>query len=125
VTARILITGSRTWTNQDRIRAVLAYHRQAFPTATLVHGAARGADRIAAEIWTGWGLPAESHPVTSAEWQERPGRAGHDRNAHMVALGAMVCLAFIRNNSPGASDCAARAEHAGIPTYRHCESEQS
>jgi hypothetical protein len=125
MTTRILITGSRTWTNQNRIRAVLAYHCQAFPGATLVHGAARGADRIAADIWTGWGLPTEAHPVTPAQWRERPGRAGHDRNAHMVALGAVVCLAFIRNNSPGATDCAARADNAGIPTYRHRETEQS
>ncbi len=125
MTARILITGSRSWTNHDRIRAVLAYHRKAFPDATLVHGAARGADRIAADIWTGWGLPTEAHPVTAVDWRERPGRAGHDRNAHMVTLGAQICLAFIRDGSPGASDCAARAEHAGIPTYRHRETEQS
>jgi hypothetical protein len=124
MTVRILITGSRTWTNISRISSVLAYHRQAFPGATLVHGDARGADWIAATVWDSWGLPTEAHPVTAADWQERPGRAGHDRNARMVSLGASLCLAFIRNSSPGATACAQLAERAGIPTYRHLETER-
>jgi hypothetical protein len=117
---RILVTGSRDWTDTTRIRAVLSYHRQAFPGAVLVHGGARGADRIAARIWTGWGLPTEAHPVTRQEWAASRG-AGHARNQHMVNLGASVCLAFIRNHSPGATHCAHRAEQADIPTYRHTD----
>jgi hypothetical protein len=37
----------------------------------------------------------------------------------MIALGASVCLAFVRNRSPGASQCAYWAREAGIPTYHH------
>jgi hypothetical protein len=118
MTTRILITGSREWTDTARIRAVLAYHRHAFPDAILVHGNARGADRIAARIWENWGLPTESHPVTSQQWDASRG-AGHDRNRHMIALGAHVCLAFIRNHSPGATQRAREARKAGIPTYLH------
>jgi hypothetical protein len=117
---RILITGSRSWVDYDRLRAILDYHQQAFPAAILVHGAARGVDRAAARIWTGWGLPTEAHPVTAAEWHASRG-AGHARNAHMVQAGAALCLAFIRDGSPGATACAALAEKAGIPTYRHYE----
>jgi hypothetical protein len=116
--ARILITGSREWTDTARIRAVLSYHRQAFPSAILVHGNARGADRIAASIWESWGLPTEPHPVTTQEWDASRG-AGHARNHRMITRGANVCLAFIRNNSPGASQCVREARKAGIPTYTH------
>jgi hypothetical protein len=120
MTARILVTGSREWRDYRRLRAALDYHRQAYPDATLVHGAARGADRAAARIWKAWGLPAEAHPVSPAEWDVNKA-AGHARNARMVQAGADICLAFIRDRSPGASGCAALAEAAGIPTYRHLE----
>jgi SLOG family YspA-like protein len=113
MTSRVLITGSRTWTDNTIIRDALAPYRS--PGAVLVHGDARGADRIAAAIWRRWGLPVESHP---ADWSV--GRAaGVIRNRRMVGLGADVCLAFIRDHSRGATHCAEAAENAGIPTRRH------
>jgi hypothetical protein len=39
----------------------------------------------------------------------------------MVAAGASVCHAFIRDGSRGASHTAALAEAAGIPTHRHTQ----
>ncbi|HEX2301570.1 MAG TPA: DUF2493 domain-containing protein [Pseudonocardiaceae bacterium] len=115
MSGRILITGSRTWTDITPIRTALQYWRHQFPGVVLVHGDARGADRIAAGIWRSWGLPVEAHP---ADWARHGRAAGHRRNRAMVALGADVCLAFIRHHSPGASACAALAEAAAIPTYR-------
>lgn len=117
-TARVLITGSRTWTDSTRIRDVLARWRTRYPTAVLVHGDARGADRIAATIWRHWGLPTEAHP---AHWNQHGRAAGHIRNRHMVTLGATVCVAFIRDHSPGATACTALARHAGIPVDLHTE----
>lgn len=112
---RILVTGSRTWTDRRTIRDALVQAWRDCGDATLVHGDATGADRIAASIWE-WGrLPVEPHP---ADW--RPSgiynpHAGKARNQKMVDLGADLCLAFIRDSSAGATDCAARAEEAGIP----------
>lgn len=113
--ARILVTGSRTWTDNAPIRAELDQWRHRLPGAVLVHGNARGADRIAAAIWRRWDLPTEAHP---AQWNRLGRGAGHARNRAMITLGADVCLAFIRDGSPGATGCAELAEAAGIPTYR-------
>jgi hypothetical protein len=116
VTARILITGSRTWTAVATMRAALALWRQVYPDAVLVHGACWGADLMAAGIWLGWHLPVEPHP---ADWTTHGRAAGFLRNRAMVELGADVCLAFIRDHSLGAEHTAALAEAAGILTRRY------
>jgi hypothetical protein len=110
---RVLVTGSRDWTDTTTIAAVLRRWRT--PGAVLVHGGARGADRIAAAIWRAWGLPTEQH---RADWDRHGNAAGYIRNQHMVTAGATVCLAFILDNSRGATHCAQIAETAGIPTHR-------
>jgi hypothetical protein len=111
---RVLVTGSRTWTNHSVIWAELSAYRMVRPT--LVHGDARGVDRIAAGIWHSWGVPVEAHP---ADWDSHGRGAGMIRNRHMVTLGADVCLAFIHNQSRGATHCANLAEQAGILTRRY------
>jgi hypothetical protein len=84
-------------------------------TITLVHGGARGADSIAESIARRVGMQVECHP---AAWDTRGRAAGVIRNSEMVNAGADVCLAFIRNQSRGATHCAEAAERAGIPTRR-------
>jgi len=83
----------------------------------IVHGGARGADYLAGVAAKRQGFNVEPHPVTNEEWQVKGLSAGHQRNALMVNLGADVCLAFIRNESKGATGCAKLAEKAGIPTH--------
>lgn len=103
---RILITGSRDWTDVDPIRAALLEHGP----GVVVHGAARGADTIAGEIAASLGWLVEAHP---ADWGH--GRsAGVRRNQAMVDLGADVCLAFPLPGSVGTWDCIRRATAAGI-----------
>lgn len=112
---RILVTGSRYWTDAELIGNVLAWFDQlkGGEEMVLVHGAARGADRIAAEIARDLGWTVEPHP---ADWGKYGVSAGPARNAKMVALGAEVCLAFVMPNSVGTWDCVRRAEDAAIPT---------
>ncbi|MEU6342184.1 SLOG family protein [Streptomyces sp. NPDC046977] len=119
---RILVTGSRDWNQMDIVHGALATACFQNVPAVIVHGACpSGADAIASWWVRGHriiGLTEERHP---ADW--RPGgrfdrAAGFRRNAHMVALGADVCLAFIRNGSNGASHTAALAEQAGIEVRR-------
>ena len=111
---RVLVTGSRTWTDEAAIAAALRQHWDG--AAVLVSGACpRGADAIAERLWTGWGGQVERHPADWASGRD----AGMRRNAAMVAAGADICLAFIRDHSPGASHTARLAEHAGIPVRRY------
>lgn len=123
-TVRVLITGSRTWDNAAFIHAeldhVAAEARRQQAALVVVHGGARGADAIAGN-WVrerrtqGWPVTAEVHP---ADWDRHGKSAGHRRNELMVSLGADVCLAFIRDDSPGATGCARAAHAAGIRTVR-------
>lgn len=132
MTPRVLVTGSRTFDDADRIAAVLKGVRaqEHFADAVLVHGDARGADRLAAAAWISFGGLVEPHPAAWARCAPtcRPDHrqwrgsfnycptAGHRRNQTMVDRGADLCLVFLRDNSTGARDCRRRAVAADI----HC-----
>lgn len=132
MTARILVTGSRDWDKPEVIRWALEEIRKEdfFADAILVHGAARGADKIARDEWRKLGGVDEPH---KAEWSKcvpqcmhgpRPRRgsyswcpsAGLRRNSLMVRLGADICLAFQRGQSAGTQSCIDFARAADIHT---------
>lgn len=114
---RILVTGSRDWSDEQIIRSALslAWHDLGKPAdAVLVQGECHlgGADKIAADTWSGWGYPIEGHPAE----RDANGRIlGPERNARMVALGADLCLAFPLPSSRGTRNCMRLAREAGIP----------
>jgi predicted ATPase len=114
---RALVTGSRTWEDEGRLYEALDELLVAHPdTLVVVHGACRtGADALAQQWAEHNGVQVERWP---ANWLMLGKRAGFVRNAAMVASGPQECLAFIRNGSPGATDCAGLAEADGIPTRR-------
>lgn len=113
---RVLITGSRDWEDTKMMARVLRELLMEIGPYTLVHGDARGADTFGSDIADFMGLPSEPHP---ANWSGLGRRAGFVRNAEMVDLGADVCVAFIKNESKGATMCADLAEKAGILTRRY------
>jgi len=117
-TCRILVTGSRTWTDWRTITGALIQARRDLNPdrlPVLVQGCAAGADFLAAQAARKLGWEVEDHP---ADWSGHGKAAGFRRNQAMVALGADICLAFIRDGSKGATHCAAAAERAGIPVRR-------
>lgn len=129
---RLLITGSRDWTNRDVAHDAIAraWTEWGCPSdAILVSGGARGADKLCEEIWRDFlGYDVERHP---ADWKMYGKRAGFVRNREMVDLGADLCLAFLMpcskpehageapHPSHGGAMCADLAEKAGIETRRY------
>lgn len=128
---RILITGSRTWTDIGAVHQALADAVHPIPAdreIVIVHGdCPRGADAIADQWARQYGTRIERHRAEDfGPWPA----CGPLRNKHMVSLGADTCLAFIgpctsprcRRPHPhlshGASHCAHLAEQAGIPVRR-------
>lgn len=123
---RVLVTGSRTWTDRAVIRQALmdAWVASNGRPFVLVHGhCPTGADAIADD----WGTQmATVHDQTTVErhpakWLKPDGvtydrSAGFRRNGEMVLAGANLCLAFIRADSTGATHCLGLAETAGIPS---------
>lgn len=109
---RILVTGSRDWFDDLYITGILDNYTDT-PVTLVSGGCPTGADYICENYaaWRGWQI--EEHP---AEWDKYGKKAGPIRNAKMVALGADVCLAFIKNRSRGATTTAWMAQEAGIPT---------
>jgi hypothetical protein len=119
VEMKILVTGSRTWMDANFVHEVLNDLYAAEPF-TLVCGydprtrQPKGVDQFSYE----WSLTrftpeAECWPA----WWEVYGKpAGFIRNQNMVSNAKPdLCVAFIHDGSPGATDCVTRAWEAEIP----------
>lgn len=128
---RVLVTGSRDWQGVHRVwRALSDLHQvtAADEPFVVVHGhCPKGVDAVADQWCREMVRVSNPNYATvvaerwPADWATHGRRAGYVRNAKMVELGADVCLAFIRNNSPGASMTARLAEQKGIPLFAHLE----
>lgn len=137
---RVVMTGSRSWTDTDVIREALVdaldyFELERTPEKfTLINGTAAGADKMSARIAKELGMTVEDHP---AQWNvhsetcpvEPPkngwcyqGRskcriAGFRRNQEMLESGCDLVLAFIHNNSNGASHTVKLAEKMNLETW--------
>ena len=124
MTYRILVTGSRDWTDKPTIRHAIfdTWEAAGRPKNTvLVSGACpTGADRYSEICGDAFGFTVERH---EADWAQYRKGAGPKRNQLMVDLDADVCLAFPREGSKGTVDCIKRAEKAKIPLQRYKEYE--
>jgi hypothetical protein len=115
---RVLVTGSREFANRDAMNEVFECLRDHYVgcETTLVHGDARGADKLSALVASSMvpDLTVETHP---AEWGRLGKSAGLVRNQQMVDLGADVAIAFLWLDAQnrGTKDCMSRVRSAGIP----------
>lgn len=108
---RVIVCGSRDWNYRQTISDRLAL-LPAEDDTVVVHGAARGADRMAEQEAQKLGLLVEAHP---ANWNDEGKMAGFSRNERMASLGADLCIAFWDGRSNGTRDMMQRAEAHGIP----------
>lgn len=112
---RVIICGSREWTDREAI----ANRLFDLPVDSIVvHGAAKGADRIAGQEAQKLGLLVEEHP---ADWDYYGKRAGYVRNERMAVIGADLCIAFWDGNSRGTSQMVDLAEKYGIEIELHTD----
>ncbi len=123
---RVLVCGSRTWSDPATIHAVLfglsAMQRddgsEGDPEFVVITGGAAGADRQAtvwAQTWD------RRWAVYLADWSEHGKAAGPIRNQRMLDEGTPdVVWAFVDKplaESKGTADMCRRAKAAGLPVY--------
>lgn len=105
---RVLVCGSRTWSDLDPIRERL---RQFPPSTIIIHGAAPGADLIADGLAEYFGFGVEAYP---ANWQKYGKRAGPMRNIEMLDSEPNLVLAYWDGESPGTAHTIREAQKRGI-----------
>lgn len=118
---RILITGSRDWTDAATIEAALLEFDKSWDVTLMSGACPTGADALCEEFAHHAGWKVEVYP---ADWDAYGKKAGFIRNAEMVNMGADVCIAFIKNGSKGATMTRDLAQKAGIRTITYVMQEE-
>lgn len=109
--------GSRDWTDDHPIEAVIEGIAYNWSDVHIIHGNARGADQLAREI----AAVAEHDPIVEsfpAHWHTYGRAAGPIRNQRMLDAGADLVVAF--SDIPitkGTQDMVDRAKKAGVPVW--------
>ena len=98
------------------MRMVLFKYFDVDDTVTLIHGDAKGADRMSEQVLTGYfrgGFEVERYP---ANWEKYGKAAGHIRNKQMLDEGKPdLVIAFLAKDSRGTKNMIEQATKAGIP----------
>lgn len=104
---RVIVCGGRDYDDQRTVRAVIS----ALNDETIViHGGAKGADRLAEYEAARLGLDVERYP---ADWAKHGKAAGPIRNQAMLNAGADLVIAF--PGGRGTAHMASIARKAGVP----------
>jgi hypothetical protein len=107
---RVLVCGGRDYGNAEKLNSVLSAMHHVSPFALLIHGGARGADRLANQWAVHQKVPRAAF---YANWSEHGKAAGPMRNAMMLEQGKPdVVVAF--HGGRGTSDMLRKARAAGV-----------
>jgi YspA, cpYpsA-related SLOG family len=126
---RVLVTGGRDYRDQRRVDEALDTIHAVTPIEVIIHGAATGADSLAADWAQRHRVPIDPFP---ADWENtdampcrigvnRHGKrfnklAGFNRNTRMVTELGTAGLCVVFPGGAGTQDCRAKALRAGIAT---------
>lgn len=109
---RVLICGGRDYADELSIHSALLSVLKSSPIEVVIHGAARGADTLAAKVAAALSIPTLRFP---ADWERYGRAAGAIRNARMLVEGKpTLVLAFPTRKSRGTWDMVSRARRVGI-----------
>jgi hypothetical protein len=118
---RMLVTGSRTVTDKDRVFAILDAEMELLDgygvAPVVVQGGARGVDSFARKWALARGYMAETH-YPNYQRYGRP-RATHVRNQEMVRLGAHVVVAITKDASYGTKSTINKARRDNLIVHIH------
>lgn len=104
---RVIVCGGRDYKDYEKVATVLSALKW---SVVIVHGAATGADTLAAKYAEAAARPSEAFP---ARWGIHGKKAGPLRNQQMLDAGADMVIAF--PGGRGTEDMKQRAREAGIP----------
>ena len=120
---RILVCGGRGYDNQDRVNKILDKVVEAIngekgtKSVRIIHGAATGADSLAARWAAGRGIDSTAYP---ADWGAYGKRAGYIRNKQMLEEGKPhAVIAF--PGGVGTRMMVGLAKRYGIPVKEYFE----
>lgn len=110
---RVLVTGGRGYDDAVAVWEALDALHRAEGIALVIHGAAKGADRLGALWAKGRGVPDDPHP---AAWRRPDGTtdkgAGLRRNLEMLDLAPDAVVAF--PGGTGTGHCVDNARRRGL-----------
>lgn len=113
---KVLVCGSRDWMAKPPIATRLALLAAEEGKMTLLHGGAKGADRLARNVGCELGFEVIGFP---AQWQLHGKRAGIVRNNEMLDEKPDLVIAFQLNGSRGTQYTIDEARRRGIPVEVH------
>ena len=110
---RLLVCGSRTWTNYEAIFNAIVDIMADTAVDCIIEGEAKGADSLARRAAEELDIPVLKFP---ADWKTHRKQAGFIRNKQMLVEGIPdLVLAFQVNRSAGTQATIDLARAAGIP----------
>ena len=113
---RVLVCGGRDFDDVELMISVLDRLHTEKPFTMLIHGNARGADRIADDWASCRGVPREPYGIPQGEWDEIGKKAGPLRNQRMLDEGNPdLVVAF--PGGGGTKDLVSRAVKAHVPLH--------
>lgn len=109
---RVLVCGSRDGWKRNDYYALLARIAALPDGTTILHGDARGPDRVAGALAEAFGFEVETWP---ADWARYGKRAGVVRNSEMVGSLPDLVIAMWNGTSRGTKDTIDRARNVHVP----------